>query len=365
MTKRWQSRNLDNFGLLKENNYELGEKILREKKEKEKRTTTKQPCLFVVFKVDERANKLETKKEMGKLQACKSKKPSSNASSHCTRDANDPALQMEAEVSAAVKFLTDLLHKRCMCVEAVRRFALCLKKALIRHYREHWYPTEPLRGSAYRCLRINGQLDPVIAKAARRSQLSLDEVRAAYPAELSIWIDPGEVSVRFGEEGSVGVIHSCEPILPAAAINNRMVVVEEETQEEFYVAYYENNNNNNTIYASANLDNLHVEQSPHPNPVISPDVMDLEEQQQQPRQQNSVQTYISSSSSSANQLLNISSPSPTFDPNASDTSGLCGKANDQVDHNSWMLWDSNNRYPDRLAMETVCFNDDDDVAETS
>ncbi|KRZ95494.1 Protein BTG2 [Trichinella sp. T8] len=308
---------------------------------------------------------------MGKLQACKSKKPSSNASSPCTRDANDPALQMEAEVSAAVKFLTDLLHKRCMCVEAVRRFALCLKKALIRHYREHWYPTEPLRGSAYRCLRINGQLDPVIAKAARRSQLSLDEVRAAYPAELSIWIDPGEVSVRFGEEGSVGVIHSCEPILPAAAINNRMVVVEEETQEEFYVAYYENNNNNNTIYASANLDNLHVEQSPHPNPVISPDVMDLEEQQQQPvrsqyansdlkdyewawqRQQNSVQTYISSSSSSANQLLNISSPSPTFDPNASDTSGLCGKANDQVDHNSWMLWDSNNRYPDRLAMETV------------
>ncbi|XP_003381349.1 protein BTG2 [Trichinella spiralis] len=205
---------------------------------------------------------------MGKLQACKSKKPSSNASSPCTRDANDPALQMEAEVSAAVKFLTDLLHKRCMCVEAVRRFALCLKKALIRHYREHWYPTEPLRGSAYRCLRINGQLDPVIAKAARRSQLSLDEVRAAYPAELSIWIDPGEVSVRFGEEGSVGVIHSCEPILPAA-INNRMVVVEEETQEEFYVAYYENNNN--TTYASANLDNLHVEQSPHLNPVISPD----------------------------------------------------------------------------------------------
>ncbi|KRZ12945.1 Protein BTG2 [Trichinella zimbabwensis] len=305
---------------------------------------------------------------MRKLQACKSKKPSSNASP-CTRDANDPALQMEAEVTAAVKFLTDLLHKRCICVEAVDRFALCLKKALIRHYREHWYPTEPLRGSAYRCLRINGQLDPVIAKAVRRSQLSLDEVRAAYPAELSIWIDPGEVSVRFGEEGSVGVIHSCQPILPSG-VNNQTVVVEEETQDEFYVAYYENNNSNSNTYAPANLDNFHVEQSPQPNPVISP-VLDLEEQQQQQqqparsqyansdltdyewawqRQQNSVQTY---SSSSANQLLNISSPSPTFDPNASDTSSLCGKANDQVDHNNWMLWDSNNRYPDRLAMETV------------
>jgi len=118
----------------------------------------------------------------------------------------DPA--MKAEIEAAVGFLTDFLvkaPKQEFSQESVDLFRRSLESVLYRRYNGHWHSATPLRGSGFRCLRINGKLDPVVAIAAEASRLPLRKVRQAFPAELTVWVDPGDVSVRFGEEGSVGV----------------------------------------------------------------------------------------------------------------------------------------------------------------
>jgi protein Tob/BTG len=123
----------------------------------------------------------------------------------CDEYVPDPA--MKAEIEAAVGFLTDFLVKAQkfeFSQESVDLFRRSLQSLLYRHYNGHWNSANPLKGSAFRCLRINGMLDPLVKRAAEASRLPLRKVRQAFPAELTVWVDPGDVSVRFGEEGSIG-----------------------------------------------------------------------------------------------------------------------------------------------------------------
>jgi protein Tob/BTG len=92
--------------------------------------------------------------------------------------------------------------------DRVSTFRRKLDDRLRAHYRGHWHPKAPERGSAYRCIRIvRRQIDPLIAGAGREAGISERELLAKLPADLTLWIDPDEVCVRFGEEGSVGVIY--------------------------------------------------------------------------------------------------------------------------------------------------------------
>ncbi|XP_040974136.1 protein Tob2 isoform X2 [Aquila chrysaetos chrysaetos] len=50
-------------------------------------------------------------------------------------------------------------------------------------------------------------VDPVVELAAKRSGLAVEDVRANVPEELSVWIDPFEVSYQIGEKGSVKVLY--------------------------------------------------------------------------------------------------------------------------------------------------------------
>ncbi|KAF7651978.1 hypothetical protein LDENG_00102810 [Lucifuga dentata] len=77
--------------------------------------------------------------------------------------------------------------------------------------RRHWYPEAPLRGSAFRCLHLGAPRDPVVELAAKRSGLDTEEVHANVPAELSVWIDPYEVSYQIGEKGAVKVLYLENP----------------------------------------------------------------------------------------------------------------------------------------------------------
>eukprot|EP00037_Helgoeca_nana_P015445 m.144240 g.144240 ORF g.144240 m.144240 type:complete len:184 (-) comp23020_c0_seq2:1465-2016(-) len=70
----------------------------------------------------------------------------------------------------------------------------------------HWYPLNPNRGSGHRCILISaGKVDPVLVSsmvAARLVQLESAEHELALllPTELAVWVDPGDVSVRLGNE---------------------------------------------------------------------------------------------------------------------------------------------------------------------
>nr|XP_014991275.1 protein Tob2-like [Macaca mulatta] len=50
-------------------------------------------------------------------------------------------------------------------------------------------------------------VDPFGELAAKRSGLAVEDVRANVPEEISIWIDPFEVSNQIGEKGAVKVLY--------------------------------------------------------------------------------------------------------------------------------------------------------------
>lgn len=89
--------------------------------------------------------------------------------------------------------------------ETLALFKQTLQNQLEIHYRNHWFPESPDRGSGYRCIRINNQvMDPVLNSAAFESGLNNCNLLKLFPEELTLWIDPSEVSYRIGENGSVG-----------------------------------------------------------------------------------------------------------------------------------------------------------------
>lgn len=119
------------------------------------------------------------------------------------------------EIEAAVTFLTRLVksvdpggskstspdsstNKKVpfLTQEQVQEFSRKLTTVLQNRFRNHWYPDRPTRGQAYRCIRINENcnLDTTIAKACQESNIQYESLRL--PVELTLWIDPNEVTCR-------------------------------------------------------------------------------------------------------------------------------------------------------------------------
>lgn len=71
------------------------------------------------------------------------------------------------------------------------------------------------QGSAFRCLKTGEPIDVVLEIAARESGVPIGDILENLPAELSVWVDPGEVSYRIGEKGAVKVefMFLCEATL--------------------------------------------------------------------------------------------------------------------------------------------------------
>lgn len=87
---------------------------------------------------------------------------------------------------------------------------------LAEHYKHHWFPEKPSKGSGYRCIRINHKMDPIISKAASQIGLSLPQLYQLLPSELTLWVDPYEVSYRIGEDGSICVLYEASATSKAA-----------------------------------------------------------------------------------------------------------------------------------------------------
>ncbi|XP_072318191.1 protein BTG4 [Eucyclogobius newberryi] len=110
---------------------------------------------------------------------------------------------MKEEVAAAVFFVARLVKRYGALDGGGRdRFAAALTCVLFESYRSHWHPHLPSRGQAYRCLRMNrAQLrDPILQQACERSLVRYEDL--GLPLELTVWVDPGEVSCRYGEHSA-------------------------------------------------------------------------------------------------------------------------------------------------------------------
>lgn len=112
---------------------------------------------------------------------------------------------MREEILCASEFFSQLLDARNLPTQFVKIFKQRLEEQLFQRFQDHWHIHNPGQGSAYRCIRINSRLtDPVIREAGKATGLS--DIAMYLPPEVTMWIDPGEVSFRFGEEG---LIYSC------------------------------------------------------------------------------------------------------------------------------------------------------------
>ncbi|XP_058051598.1 protein BTG3-like [Ahaetulla prasina] len=107
---------------------------------------------------------------------------------------------MKDEVEIGTRFISRLVNRHEKLEKnQVERFGENLTKILCERFNEHWYPDNPVKGQAYRCIRINRkqQVDDSLLKACTACGLDYSEL--ALPREISIWIDPGEVCCRLGE----------------------------------------------------------------------------------------------------------------------------------------------------------------------
>lgn len=117
---------------------------------------------------------------------------------------------MKLEVYAAANFLADLLRldsSKTVADNQLKTFREKMALLLSHHYEDHWFPERPCKGSGYRCLRMNGKMDPLIEEAARDCGLPKDCLHRLIPVELTMWVDPKEVSYRIGENGSICVLY--------------------------------------------------------------------------------------------------------------------------------------------------------------
>ncbi|NXY51739.1 BTG2 protein, partial [Ceuthmochares aereus] len=125
---------------------------------------------------------------------------------------------MVPEIAAAVGFVSSLLRTRgCVSEQQLEVFSEALRDTLEEHYKHHWFPENPFRGSGYRCIRINHQMDPIISKAAKQIGLSSSQLYQLLPSELTLWVDPYEVSYRIGEDGSICVLYEATETKPVSS----------------------------------------------------------------------------------------------------------------------------------------------------
>ncbi|KAI8139412.1 hypothetical protein BJV82DRAFT_627174 [Fennellomyces sp. T-0311] len=110
---------------------------------------------------------------------------------------------MHMEIAQAVDFLGRLLQSKFDQSDLLS-FKHELTKVLKARFSDHWDPQHPSRGNGFRSIsNLNGQLDPVLLKAAEKSSVSPGLIHLNLPRDFVLWIDPFSVSYRVGDHGNI------------------------------------------------------------------------------------------------------------------------------------------------------------------
>ena len=109
---------------------------------------------------------------------------------------------MKDEIREGVEFLRQFLAKYGQLSQTqIDLFATKLTQLLEKRYVNHWYDAYPMKGQAFRCLRVKrseNYLDPVLDQILKELSLTISQL--GLPNDFTLWIDPGEVNVRFGDQ---------------------------------------------------------------------------------------------------------------------------------------------------------------------
>lgn len=128
---------------------------------------------------------------------------------------------MRVEVQKASHFLTNLVRIHSKSETArLEHFCHKLEDMLCDHYQQHWFPEKPCKGSGYRCIRINHKMDPILSRAGSECGWAEEVLPSLFPSELTMWIDPREVSYRIGENGSICVLYDGSAVRTSSQPND-------------------------------------------------------------------------------------------------------------------------------------------------
>ncbi|RDD41248.1 Protein Tob2 [Trichoplax sp. H2] len=121
---------------------------------------------------------------------------------------NEPPPKMDSLIRIGIDFLLSYIKDESLPQSGLDQFASELELAVTAKFDGHWYPQQPSKGSAYRCIVINGKLHPLLEQAAKKVGVSSQIIAKHFPNKLYLWIDPNEVSYRINDQRAIKTLYS-------------------------------------------------------------------------------------------------------------------------------------------------------------
>ena len=117
---------------------------------------------------------------------------------------------MKHELGAVVQFIKRLLlahNKDALLTEPqVTRFINCFCEIVRRHCIQVWLSKKP-RNSAIMLYIKENRVDSHFVSACECTGISVRLLQQVLPTHLTIWIDPGYVTYRLGENGAIVTVY--------------------------------------------------------------------------------------------------------------------------------------------------------------
>ncbi|KAG8570082.1 hypothetical protein GDO81_014688 [Engystomops pustulosus] len=132
-------------------------------------------------------------------------------------------LEMREELLAGVRYMRTLANRfRIVDPMKVEKFGDHLLEILSKKFTGHWYPEEPMKDQAYRCIRVNkNDRDESILEACIHSGLNYQDL--PLPKEMTLWIDPYEVSCRLHEYSRPYTVATFDPRKPRHSLEEGQI----------------------------------------------------------------------------------------------------------------------------------------------
>lgn len=128
-----------------------------------------------------------------------------------------------ATLAHAIAYLTSPLIVQYSAT-AIVKLQLALEANLTARYSSNWYPEDPLRGSGRRCLTLSPASFPPrpIHEACQSANIEWSQwIKLLGGIEFDLFIDPGAVSVRFGNWATGNKVGKCLTVWSDASTTTR------------------------------------------------------------------------------------------------------------------------------------------------
>ncbi|XP_069496827.1 protein BTG3-like [Ambystoma mexicanum] len=140
---------------------------------------------------------------------------------------------MREELRAGVEYIVSLANRRRhLDPRRLEMFRLELTTLLCQKFAGHWYPENPSKGQAYRCIRVSREepAEDLLLQACARSGLLYSHL--SLPKVMTLWIDPCEVCCRLGDNSRPYTVATFE--LEKGSSEKSALAMQEQDTSDYY-----------------------------------------------------------------------------------------------------------------------------------